>query len=298
MITLKQLEAFYWIGKLETFERAAKKLNTTQSAISKRIQELEQVIGLPLFDRSHRTAHVTEKGEQMLALAEQMLALRQRAINLSRREEPPARKLRLGITELTALTWLPSLVRTLRNRYPQLVIETRVDLGRDLYDQILEDRLDLVIVPDTFSDPHLTSVPLARSRNAWMGSPKLVRSDRILSVPELMDYTILMQGSRSGSGLWVSRWLKSQAVIVPRHFSSDSLTALLGMTVAGLGVTYLPLDCFEPLIKEGKLAVIPTAPELPEIPYVAMYPRDQLTTFIGSVAEIAQACCDFSHQLQ
>jgi DNA-binding transcriptional LysR family regulator len=40
MVTLKQLEALYWIGQLGTFERAATKLSTTQSTISKRIQEL------------------------------------------------------------------------------------------------------------------------------------------------------------------------------------------------------------------------------------------------------------------
>ncbi|UPJ53444.1 hypothetical protein IVB30_20270 [Bradyrhizobium sp. 200] len=38
-----------------------------------------------------------------------------------------------------------------------------------------------------------------------------------------------------------------------RLFSSDSLIALLGLTVAGLGVTYLPVQCFKPLVAEGKL---------------------------------------------
>src|SRR3546814_19050122 len=66
MITLKQLEAFNWIAKLDTFERAAAKLNTTQSAISKRIQELEASIGLPWLDRSHRGARLTRHGEQLL----------------------------------------------------------------------------------------------------------------------------------------------------------------------------------------------------------------------------------------
>ncbi|MDF3605779.1 LysR family transcriptional regulator [Paracoccus sp. DMF-8] len=52
--TLKQLETIYWIANLGTFERAALKLNTTQSAISKRIQELELAVGAELFDRSLR----------------------------------------------------------------------------------------------------------------------------------------------------------------------------------------------------------------------------------------------------
>lgn len=298
MITLKQLEALYWIGQLETFERAAAKLNTTQSAISKRIQELEQATGLPLFDRSQRTARMTEKGEELLVLAEEMLALRQRAANLGQQSQSPAWQLRLGITELTALTWLPSFVGNLRAHYPRLVIEAEVDMGRSLYDRLLEDKLDLIVVPEAFSDPQMAAVPLAGSRHVWMGSPRLVGPARTISISELTQYTILMQGNRSGSGLWVSKWLKQHAVILPHQFSSDSLIALLGMTVAGLGVTYLPLQCFEPLVLEGKLTVLETDPPLPEIPYVAMYRKGGRSAFKESVANSARSVCDFSRQLQ
>lgn len=298
MISLKQLEALYWIGQLGTFDRAASKLNTTQSAISKRIQELEAITRVPLFDRKQRNARMTEKGEQLLMLAEEMLSLQQRVVTLGQREEMPARQLRLGITELTALTWLPRFIAALRQNYPQLAIETEVDLGRNLYDRLLEDRLDLIVVPEAFSDPHVKTVHLIRNRNVWMGSPKLVHTQHKLSIEELTEYTILMQGNRSGTGQWVSKWLKSEGAIVRRHFSSDSLIALLGMTVAGLGITYLPLQCFEQLITDGKLVVIPTDPELPDIPYVAMYRNDRPSAFTANVAEIARSTCNFSRQLQ
>jgi DNA-binding transcriptional LysR family regulator len=298
MFSLKQVEALYWIARLGTFERAAAKLNTTQSTISKRIHELELVAGVPLFDRSQRSARLTEKGEQLLALAQEMLALQQRVLHLKVGNETPARQLRLGITELTALTWLPRLVAGLRAKYPKVTIETEVGMSRDLYDRLQEDRLDVIIIPEAFSDPHITAVQLTRNRNVWMGSPKLVRTRRKLSIAELAEYTILVQGNRSGTGLWVSRWLKSEGAMLPRLFSCDSLIALLGLAVAGLGITYLPQQCFKPLVTQGKLKVIPTDPELPAIPYVAMYRDDRPSAFTANVAELAQATCDFSHQLQ
>src|SRR6185437_2713914 len=66
VITLKQVEALYWIAELGSFEAAALRLNTTQSAISKRIQELESRFDLEIFDRSRRTACLTPKGEEIL----------------------------------------------------------------------------------------------------------------------------------------------------------------------------------------------------------------------------------------
>ena len=298
IITLKQLEGLYWIGQLGTFERAAARLNTTQSAISKRIQELELDTGVTLFDRSQRNAVMTEKGEQLLALAEEMLALRQRAASIARQDDVPARLLRLGVPELSALTWLPRFIFALRAAHPNVVIETEVDLGRNLHDRLTEGQLDVIIVPDAFASPHVTSLHLARVRNVWMGSPKLVGARRRVSIEELTEHTILVQGNRSGTGLWVANWLQSEAAVVRRQFSSDSLIALLGMTVAGLGVTYLPLLCFEPLVAEGKLAIIPTEPELPDIPYVVSYRKDLPNAFAARVAELARESCDFSRQLQ
>ena len=209
----------------------------------------------------------------------------------------PARQLRLGITELTALTWLPRFISELRAAYPQLVIETEVALGRNLYDRLQEDMLDVIIVPDAFADPHFTAIHLARVQNVWMGSPKLVSTTGTLSIEKLTEFTLLVQGNRSGTGLWVSKWLQSEAAVVRRHYSSDSLIALLGMTVAGLGVTYLPVPCFASLVSEGKLMIIPTNPELPDIPYVAIYRKDRPNALAAKVANIAHMTCDFSSQL-
>ena len=72
MITLKQIEALQWVVQLGTFERAAIKLNTTQSAISKRIKEFEVATGVSVFDRSQRGARLTEKGEHLLAMAQRI----------------------------------------------------------------------------------------------------------------------------------------------------------------------------------------------------------------------------------
>lgn len=61
MLTFKQMEALYWIVQLGSFDAAATRLNTTQSAISKRIQELERAFDLTVFDRAHRSARLTDR---------------------------------------------------------------------------------------------------------------------------------------------------------------------------------------------------------------------------------------------
>ncbi|MCU1728585.1 LysR family transcriptional regulator [Pseudomonas sp. 7P_10.2_Bac1] len=298
MINLRQLLALHWIERLGTFERAAEHLNTTQSAISKRIQELEASTGLQLFDRSQRGARLTAIGEQMLVIAREMLTLAERITSLKDGTHVVTRRLRLGVTELTALTWLPKLIARLVDDFPGLTVEAEVDMSRNLHEKLMDDLVDLIIIPDTFTAPEITSVPLTLVENAWMAAPGLIGHPQVVGLAELAKYPLLVQGKKSGSGLFVNKWLGAMGIELPKMLSSDSLTAMVGLTVAGLGVTYLPLECFRPLVDEGKLTIINTEPPLPPVPYMAMYRNDRPSAFVSEVAVRAVDLCDFTRQLQ
>ncbi|WP_298013025.1 LysR family transcriptional regulator [uncultured Castellaniella sp.] len=299
MVSFKQLEALYWIAELGTFEKAAARLCTTQSAVSKRIQELESISDIEVFDRSQRGARLTEKGEELLLLAQQILGLGEQILHLKSQRAHPARKLKLGVTELTAWTWLPRLIVALQAHYPKIIIEPEVDMSRALFDRLREGSVDLIIVPETFRDHDIAAVHLASVENIWMARPGMIKKlDRALRLDELVQHPILAQGSRSGSGLHFNRWLKEQGVGISRLISSDSLNAMLGLTAAGLGVSYFPRACFQPLVDAGKLEIIPVTPALPPVPYAAMYRSDRPSAFIEESVEIAKGTCDFSRQLQ
>ncbi|MFJ2331241.1 LysR family transcriptional regulator [Pseudomonas helleri] len=298
MINLRQLLALHWIERLGTFERAAEHLNTTQSAISKRIQELEASTGLQLFDRSQRGARLTAIGEEMLVIAREMLTLAERITSLKDGTHVVTRRLRLGVTELTALTWLPRLIAKLVEDFPGLTVEAEVDMSRNLHEKLVDDLVDMIIIPDTFTAPEITAVPLSMVENAWMAAPGVVEHSGVVGLAELAKYPLLVQGKKSGSGLFVNKWLGTMGIELPKMLSSDSLTAMLGLTAAGLGVTYLPLECFRPLVDEGKLTIIHTDPPLPPVPYMAMYRNDRPSAFVSEVAIRAVEQCDFSRQLQ
>lgn len=298
MINLRQLLALHWIERLGTFERAAEHLNTTQSAISKRIQELEASTGLQLFDRSQRGARLTAIGEEMLVIAREMLTLAERITSLKDGTHVVTRRLRLGVTELTALTWLPRLIAKLVEDFPGLTVEAEVDMSRNLHEKLVDDLVDMIIIPDTFTAPEITAVPLGIVENAWMAAPGVVEHSGVVGLAELAKYPLLVQGKKSGSGLFVNKWLGTMGIELPKMLSSDSLTAMLGLTAAGLGVTYLPLECFRPLVDEGKLTIIHTDPPLPSVPYMAMYRNDRPSAFVSEVAIRAVEQCDFSRQLQ
>lgn len=298
MFSFKQLEALFWIATLGGFAPAARKLNTTQSAISKRIKELEEIFDTALFDREHRQARLTEKGEELLLIAKRLLEQRDVAIEQFSKPEIVERRLRIGVTELTAMTWLPRLVRKIREHYPKVRIEPDVDLSASLRDKLLADEVDTIIVPDAFAEARFSAIQLAAVENAWMAKPGLLPASRSLRIHELASHTILTQGGKSGTGILYDRWFKSQGIEPANTISSNSLLTLIGLTVSGLGVSYLPRRCLRSLIDRGTLQVIKTNPALPKITYVALYRGERKSNFISSILMLAQECCDFSELFQ
>ena len=298
MMTFKQLEAIYWVARLGGFAQAAAKLHTTQSAVSKRVQELESRFDTPLFDRSLRTARLTDKGEEMFAVAQRLLAQRETAVEQFLRPEVIERRLRLGVTELTAMTWLPRLVQRIEALYPKVVIEPDVDTSVALRDKLLADELDVIVVPDAFEDPRCAARRVGELEMAWMCKPGLVDASKPLRVRDLARYRLLTQSSKSGIGLVVDSWLGAQGMKLPVSLVSSNMLALISMAVSGLGVTYLPWRCLKPMVDSGMLAMIKVIPALPVTRYVSLYRSDQRSSFIASVTVLAEESCDFTRMFQ
>jgi len=298
-MTFKQLEALYWIARLGGFAQAANQLHTSQSAISKRVHELEQLFETELFDRSQRTARLTEKGEEMFVLARKLLDQRDAAIEQFGKPGVVERRIRLGVTELTAMTWLPRLVGLIQQHYPKVILEPDVDDSLQLRDKLQADELDLVIVPDTFADSRMPHKVIGQVKSAWMCKPGVVPANgSAMRLHELARHRMLVQGNNSGTGRAYDAWMKEQGVQPANVIVVSNLVALTGLTVSGLGVSYLPRECLQPLVAAGMLSVIEVAPALPVVRYVAMHKGEHRSALTSSIVMLAQECCDFTRMFQ
>jgi DNA-binding transcriptional LysR family regulator len=298
MMTFKQLEALYWVVQLGGFSQAAQKLHTSTSAVSKRVHELEASFDLELFDRTQRTARLTEKGEEMFVLAKKLLEHRDNAIEQIGKSEVIERRVRIGVTEFTAMTWLHRLVEAIQRCYPKVTIEPDVDASGNLREKLLTDELDLVLVPDVFAEAHLPSHVVGEFSSVWMCKPGFVEPGKTFRLHELASRRLLLQGSRSGAGMAHNSWMKSLGVQPSNVIIVNNLVAMIGLTASGLGIGCMPEKCLAPMVANGSLMVIPCTPAPPVMKYVAMYKGDQRSTLISSIVMLSQECCDFSRMFE
>ncbi|CAJ0796913.1 LysR family transcriptional regulator [Ralstonia holmesii] len=297
MLTFKQMEALYWIVQLGSFEAAANRLNATQSAVSKRVQELERNFDVAVFDRSSRTARLTEKGAEIFEYAKELLERRAQIEERIGSKEVLVRQVRIGVTELTALTWLPRLIAAIQAAYPKARVEAEVDLTATLRERLAADTIDLIVVPQTHSTEAFAATQVGEVENAWMCSPALARKKATIALADITEFPLILQGAQSGTGYLYMRFLQEQGVGTPRILASNSLIAQLGLTLSGLGVSYLPKACLGHMVARGALSIIHTQPALPPVRYVALHRPSQPDALVAVIARLAAQMCDFNSNL-
>lgn len=298
VMTFKQLEAFYWIVQLGGFAAAAAKLHASPPAISKRIGELEEYLSIELFDRTQRSAKLTEKGEELFLLAKDLLQRRDTAVEQIGSPVIAERRLRIGVTELTAMTWLPRLIIAIQADFPRVVIEPTVEDTKLLKEKLVGNLLDLIFVPNAFTDLRVPQVPIGKVESAWMCRPGYVNQRSAMSLQELARHRLLVQGENSGTGRIYGAWMREQGVVPTNVIGVSNLMAVLGLTVSGLGIGYLPRKCLEPMLQRKALSLVKVKPGLPTIEYVALRQDEGRSRLLTSVVELARTCCDFSSTFQ
>jgi DNA-binding transcriptional LysR family regulator len=299
MFTFKQLEALYWVVKLGGFTQAANQLHTTQSAVSKRVQELEGLVETPLFDRSFRTARLSSRGEEMFQVAQRLLQERELAMASIVNPERLERHLRIGVTEVTAMTWLPRLVNLITSRFPRIRVEPTVESGSMLREKLLTGELDMTVAADTVLDGRFVSQSVGRLHLDWMCKPGLVHvAKQPMRASNLVKHPLLRQQEKSANGKLLDQWFRVNGVKPAEVLVSNSMLAQIGMTVAGAGVSYLPSACLSNMVDSGLLEIIDVVPKLPRAEYLATYRVDLKDPFLALVAQLSKDSCDFSRMFQ
>lgn len=145
-----------------SFHRAARLLNITQPALSRRIRQVEQEVGVKLFDRKHQMLELTEAGRLFLPEAQASMRHAQRAWELARCQSQTDRgPLRIGQSPGMHCDLLPLLQRWRReNDSDERPVKLESAITIDLKEQVLQGKLDLSFGLSPVADPDLWVAPV------------------------------------------------------------------------------------------------------------------------------------------
>jgi DNA-binding transcriptional LysR family regulator len=293
MLSVKQIETFYWVAKLGTVQRAADKLHITQSAATKRLQDVEAKSAAPLFEEVGKKARLSAKGHEMLTLCESLLESIGRLQAYRDADRHMARVLHIGLTELVALTWFPAFLKEMHELFPNLILRPYVDMSGPLQEQVIDGRLDLAILPEPELPAFVARIALGSARFAWFCRPGQFDSQRTVSLRELGTVPVIEQIPVSIVTILSSRAFESAGVDPERICGGNNAVAVGGLVAAGVGVSLLPVDLFRQQIHNGLMQIVMTQPAVRAVHYDAIFLKQSHSALGYIVADVARRCCNF-----
>jgi DNA-binding transcriptional LysR family regulator len=295
-MTLKQLEAFYWAAALGNFATAADRLCVTQSSLSKRIAELESDLGKQLFNRSGYRSVLTEQGEELIEYARRMLELEGEIRGKLSARRSLRGVCRFGISELGSLTWLPKLVTRVRLEYPEVVLEPHVDLAFSLERRVGQGELDFAIVAAASTDPAIASQVLSEVKVAWIASPSLIKDGTLLTPERIYEHPIITMTADSGLAREFTSWATSHGLQTQRILACNNFSAIIGLTVAGIGISFLPKEYLAPLAISKQIVQLESEPALPNLKYFLQSRSDDSRYITKAIKQLVMEEVDFTIQ--
>ncbi|MCA8092300.1 LysR family transcriptional regulator [Burkholderia anthina] len=290
--TLKQLDAFYWAATCANFSTAAQRLHLSVSSLSKRINELEQVVERTLFDRSGHRAVLTGDGEALLPAVVRVLESVAALQDSVARDEGLSGRLRFGVGELSALTWLPRFVAAVQKQHPKLALEPYVDVGAALEEKVDAGELDFAVIAGRSSRGSVLSQPVAEARFAWMAADALVGSERVLTPALLARHALVLLPSGSGVTRILDDWLLASGINHARRIACNNWSAVAGMLREGVGIGFLPVDWARARLG-GDLVELASEPPLAPLPYAFQWRRGDVRGLIPSMLSLVRQHADF-----
>lgn len=244
------LRTFVEVAKTRHFGHAAENLYLTQSAVSSRIRQLEETVGLPLFTRQRNNILLTPGGERLLAHAENILVAWQVALQETGVPNEQSVHMTLGGTPNLWDTFLHAALPKLSNEFPNLYMRTEVGSSQELTRALLAGRADVICA---FDPPNNTDVAYEK-----IGAIELVMvSNRsAVSVADIREVGLVFVDWGTNFNLQQAR-LFSEPVAPILHTGQTHL-ALEFMLSRG-GAAYLPKTMVKPYIDQRFLHPIDDA---------------------------------------
>lgn len=287
-MTLKQLEALFWAGTLGSFALAAERLSMTQSSLSKRILELEEELGVKLFDRSGQKARITDVGKRLLLQAQEVMNLRDAILVTARGKYGLRGTCKFGVSELVAVTWLADLVAEVRRTYPEVTLEPRIAVAQELLADVQRGDTDFAIGPGSSPDVGIASKHLVDVQMVWVCAPDLLPHAEVFTAEMLQQHPVISMSAQSAVTAALDNWAVARSLKFKRIVASNSMSAVAALAASGIGICMLPAPFARNFIHTGKLRAIPMESGLsaPMLGYFLNWRRDDTGGLSLAVREI------------
>jgi DNA-binding transcriptional LysR family regulator len=260
---IRVLRYFLTVVREESITKAAEVLHITQPTLSRQLAQMEEEIGVRLFDRGTRKIRLTNEGLLLRRRAEEILQLVDKTEKeLVEQEEQVEGKISIGCGEVASVQMLPDLIRNFHQKYPLVTFDlftATADLVKEQMDKGLLD-LGLLLEPIEMGKYEFIRLDM---KERWvvlmppddpLAGKKHVKADELAELPLILPRRMQVQSELAS---WFGDYYKNLNILFTSNLSTN------GAVMVSRGLAYsLVIEGAVPFWDSSKIGCRPLYPEL------------------------------------
>jgi DNA-binding transcriptional LysR family regulator len=258
---ISQLKTLIALIETGSITATAQRLNRVPSAITIRLQQLEDDLGTPLFMREKKSLVATPKAMLLYQYAKQIIELADEAEHKIKSDQPYG-PLRVGALESMAASKLPLPLARLYETYPTIELELVTGIRDTLYQSLIDGALDVALIGDAPQNPILDRT-LIFDEELIIIAPK--GHSPILTPSHTENATVLVFKEGCSYRDRLLSWYQLFNMTPKRIAEVTSYHTILGGVAAGMGIAIIPKSMLDIFPNKDLLSIHPINTELGRI---------------------------------
>jgi LysR family transcriptional regulator, carnitine catabolism transcriptional activator len=250
---LRQFQAFVTVARLGSFTRAAKHLHLSQPALTVQVRQLEDAMGVRLFDRSTRMVKPTPMGRELVPTFERVLhEIDAVMVNTKELASHVKGTVTIGALPSISSNLIPSTIAEFQKQYPGIVVRLQDVMAQRLVWLVKEEEVDFGIGTMRIPDPDIQFTPLLTDHIGVIfpaGHP--VERRRAITLKYLTAFPLILTDPRSSVRELVNRAFESIGEVAVPAFEALYMSTAVALVRAGLGLTIQPSSAMEQASSRG-----------------------------------------------
>ena len=276
---ISQLKTLIALVDTGSITGAARILNRVPSAITIRLQQLEENLGTPLFLREKKSLIATPKGLLLYQYAQQIVALAQEAEHQIKSDQPCG-PFRVGALESMAAARLPLPLAQLYATYPAIELELVTGIRDTLYQSLIDGALDVILIGDAPQNSLLNRTLIFDEELVIIAAKA---HPEILTPSDTQNATVLVFKEGCSYRDRLLSWYQAFNKTPKRIAEVTSYHAILGGVAAGMGIAITPKSMLEIFPNTDLLSIHPLNTALGRIQIELIWRKELISANIQAL---------------
>jgi len=274
---LRNLTTFVEVAELGSFSRAAEKLGYSQPTISVQIRQLEETLGVKLFDRIGHAVRLTAKGQDLLQYAQHMCHLFQQMQHSAGQADTVSGTVRMATADSLCAPLIRKGYAKLRQNYPNIrMVLTSAGTGT-LSRMLDQNEVDLVCTLD--SHIYNTNYIIAHEEQIGVhfivSAASALAQKEFLTKEDLQRQDLLLTEKGMSYRRLLDEWLAQDSIAIVPILENGSAELLCSLVEAGMGISFLPDYITEASVRNGSVVRMDAEGFSPQLWKQLLYRRDK-----------------------